>query len=90
MEFDAVTLKFPAGTPVCVRQTVHRRDRDSVANVVGVVASWETLPTGSWYATGKHHKLWLPRLRLRKADGELTLLVIDDATEIAQLEAIPA
>jgi len=27
------------------------------------------------------------RLKLKKADGEITLLVIDDRTEIARLEA---
>ena len=90
MQFDAVKAQFPRGTPVCVRETVRRRGRDSVANVVGVVESWDMLPTGSWYAQGKDNKLWLARLRLRKADGEITLLVIDDATEIAQLQAAPS
>lgn len=52
---------------------------------------WERRPTESWYAHGKTPvgaegpKLWLNRLRLRKVDGELTLIVIDDATEIAKL-----
>ena len=78
---------FPPGTPVCVRQTVRRRDRSYEAEVVGVVEAWEELPTGSWYAHGRKDKLWLKRLKLRKADGEVTLLVIDDRTEIARLEA---
>jgi len=86
MQLDAIEAEFPAGTPVCVRQSVRRRDRDSVCEVVGVVDSWERLPTGSWFARGKYHKLWLARLKLRKADGEISLLVIDDATEIARLE----
>ncbi len=88
MLFEAMESQFPRGTPVCVRATVRRRAHDSVAEVIGVVESWDLLPTGSWYAHGKHHKLWLPRLKLRKADGEMTLLVIDDATEIARLEAV--
>jgi len=88
MPFDAIESQFPPGTPVCVRATVRRRDHDSVAEVVGVVESWDVLSTGSWYAHGKNHKLWLPRLKLRKADGEMTLLVIDNATEIARLEAV--
>jgi hypothetical protein len=77
---------FPPGTPVCVRQTVRRRDQSYQAEVVGVVEAWEDLPTGSWHAHGRNDKLWLKRLKLRKADGELTLLVIDDSTEIARLE----
>lgn len=70
-----------------------------VAETVGVVEAWSEEPTGSWHAHGKEpqsgpaavkrpgRKLWLDRLRLRKVDGEVVLLVIDDATQIARLEA---
>jgi len=82
---------FPPGTPVrVVQSTVHRARRGGVrtrdAVVVGVVESWQHRPTGSWYAHGKNDKLWLERLRLRKVDGEVALLVIDDGTRIAKLE----
>ena len=92
---------FPPGTPVCVRQLVVRRGEPLVAETIGVVEAWSEEPTGSWYAHGKEprsgpaaverpgRKLWLGRLRLRKVDGEVTLLVIDDATQIARLEAAP-
>jgi hypothetical protein len=79
--------QFPSGTPVCVTLTTKRRGRPLRTHVVGVVEAWEDLPTGSWFAHGKDDKLWLKRLRLRKADGEVTLLVIDDSTAIAKLEA---
>lgn len=78
---------IPIGTPVCVKHTVHRREHSYQTEVVGVVESWEDLPTGSWFAHGPKDKLWLKRLRLRKADGEITLLNLDDSTEIARLEA---
>lgn len=81
--------QFPPGTPVCVKETVDRRGQSYEAQVVGVVEAWEELPTGSWYAHGKDNRLWLKRLKLRKVDGEVTLLVIDDRTEIAKLEAVP-
>ena len=77
---------FPQGTPVRVVQITRRRDDSYRAESVGVVEAWENRSTGSWYAHGKNDKLWLKRLKLRKADGELTLLVIDDATSIAKLE----
>lgn len=79
---------LPPGTPVCVKQRIARREAmvPYETEVVGVVEAWEELPTGSWYARGRHDKLWLKRLRLRKADGEITLLVIDPFTEIAKLE----
>lgn len=77
---------FSPGTTVRVKQAVIRRNKFIEAEVVGVVEAWEDLPTGSWYAHGKNDKLWLKRLKLRKADGEVTLLVIDDSTEIAKVE----
>lgn len=77
---------FPPGTPVRVTQTIARRDGDYHAEVVGVVEAWQDRPTGSWYAHGRHDKLWLRRLSLRQHDGELTVLVVDDGTTIARLE----
>lgn len=85
--FRMCQLHFPPGTPVCVRQTVRRRGRSYEAEVVGTVEAWEDLPTGSWFAHGRQAKLWLKRLKLRKVDDEVTLLVIDDSTAIAKLEA---
>ena len=78
--------QFPPGTPVCVRQTIERRTQNIETEVIGVVEAWTDEPTGAWHAHGKQHKLWLKRLKLRKADGELVLLVIDDGTSIAKLE----
>ena len=92
---------FPPGTPVCIKQVVKRRDDSYEVEVVGVVESWEDAPTGSWHAFGRSKssgfapsvanpsggKLWLRRLKLRKADGEMVFLVIDDGTEIAKLAA---
>jgi len=79
---------FAPGTPVCVTETTFRRGQTIRTQVVGVVDAWESLPTGSWFAHGKKDKLWLKRLRLRKADGEITLLVMDDGAAIAKLEAV--
>lgn len=85
--------QFPVGTPVCVKQQVDRRDAPYQIEVIGVVESWEECSTGSWFAHPGNRpagspddKLQLKRLRLKKADGEQVLLVIDDSTEIARLE----
>jgi hypothetical protein len=79
---------FAPGTPVCVTETTFRRGQTIRTQVVGVVDAWESLPTGSWFAHGKKDKLWLKRLRLRKADGEITLLVMDDGAAIAKREVV--
>lgn len=81
---------FPPGTPVRVVQRIERRGKPYESEVVGMVESWENQPTGSWFAHGKNDRLWLQRLRLRKADGEATVLVIDDHTSIARIEGRPA
>ncbi len=78
--------QFPPGTPVCVTLFTERRGRPVRAEVVGVVEAWEDKPTGSWFAGGKDDRLWLKRLRLRKADGEVTSLVVDDTTAMARIE----
>jgi len=78
---------FEPGTPVCVRQECMRRGKPLTIEVVGAVVSWEDKPTGSWYAEGKDDKLWLRRLQLKKVDGEIVWLVIDDSTHIARIEA---
>ena len=78
---------FPPGTRVRVRHMIDHRSDPIGAEVTGVVEAWEQLPTGSWYAHGRGGKLWLSRLQLRKEDGELTLLVIDESTTITKLEA---
>ncbi len=77
---------FPVGTPVCITTKTWRRDRATEARTCGTVEAWEELPTGSWYAHGKDDRLWLRRLKLRKVDGEISLLVVDDGTSIAKLE----
>jgi len=86
---STVEDQFPPGTPVCITSLTHRRDRSIEARVVGVIESWDRLATGSWFAREKDDRLWLDRVRLRKVDGEITLLVIDDATSIARLEPTP-
>jgi len=82
-----VESRFPPGTPVCVREVTRLRDDSYEAETIGVVESWSVKPTGSWYAHGKDKRLWLRRLTLRKPDGELTQIVVDDYTYIAKLEA---
>ena len=75
---------FPSGTTIRVRQRVDKRSDPYTAEVVGEVEGWEDQPTGSWFAHDPGGRLRLRRLRLRKQDGELVLLVVDDSTEITR------
>ncbi len=77
--------RLATGTPVLVVQRIHQTDPSWEARTSGVIDSWEEEPTGAWSAHGRNGKLWISRLRLRKADGELTTLTIDEQTRIYPL-----
>jgi hypothetical protein len=62
---------------VRVTQTIRTRNGSWQTQIEGTVISARPEPTGSWYAHGKNHQLWLQRLRLSRADGEIVDLVID-------------
>jgi hypothetical protein len=38
--------------------------------------------TGSWYAHSKDHKLWIDRLQVRKDDGELVYVNLDQYSSV--------
>jgi hypothetical protein len=73
------------GTRIRVEQCVLQRADEWRTVVEGEVLSHAMEPTGSWYAHGKADKLWLPRLRIRKDDGELTTLNLDNNSRITLL-----
>ena len=79
--------RLPKGTRVRVVQRIHQTDPSYNAETTGVIESWGGEPTGAWYAHGRNGKLWLERLRVRKADGEIRVVVIDDQTRIHPIEA---
>ena len=83
---NTVRNPIPAGTRVSVQQRIVQRDETWETTVEGEVISHELEPTGSWFAHGKNDKLWLPRLRLKKADGEITTLNLDDNSTITILD----
>jgi hypothetical protein len=82
----AITRGFEVGQRVRVRQRVRTREAEWSRDVEGEVLAVDWQPTGSWYAHGRHDRLWLPRLRLRKDDGEETLFVLDRDTEVTIIE----
>jgi hypothetical protein len=73
------------GQRVRVVQTIDRREGDWQQAVEGVIDAVDVEATGSWYAHAKDDKFWLRRVRLTKADGERTTLVVDQYTRIEVL-----
>lgn len=70
------------GKRVRVTQQLAQRDRVWTNTVEGVVTRYQQAKTGSWFAHAKDDQLWLDRLELRKDDGELVTLNLDQYTVI--------
>ena len=92
---ERLQADFPNGTPVIIKEESKTGKGTYVqTEVVGTVISWRHETTGAWYAKNgdpsipnKDGKLQLLRLMLKKVDGEISDLIIDDLTKIAKLEA---
>ena len=78
-------FKIQTSQRVRVVQTVSERTQSWATQVEGTVLQVSQEPTGSWYAHGKNDRLWLQRLRLKKDDGEIVDLVIDEGSVVTPL-----
>ena len=87
---DALRDKIRPGAKVRVTQQIAARDYAWTSDVTGTVMEYEQKQTGSWFAHSKNDKLWLDRLLLKKDDGELTTLNLDDYSHVEVLSAAPA
>ena len=92
----ALKQQFQFGTPVVVRgKSRTGRKIFTTSQVAGTVIDWRHETTGASYSQNgdpntlsADGKLLVLRLLLRKVDGEVSDLVIDDLTTIAQLVAV--
>lgn len=80
---------IPPGTLVRVEQVIERRAGAYSTVIEGEVVSHDLEPTGAWYAHGKNGKLWLARLRIKKPDGEISVLNLDSNSIITILKPGP-
>jgi hypothetical protein len=71
---------------VRVVQMIAARDGAWQTEVRGRVVSASREPTGSWFAHGRNGRLWLDRLRIQKADGEIADLVLDRESVVTILD----
>ena len=83
---NAIRKQLVPGARVRVTQQIAARDYTWTTTVRGVVTEYGQRETGSWFAHSRDDKLWLDRLTIRKDDGEITTLILDDYTRI-ELEA---
>lgn len=85
---EELRKRLKPGLKVKVTQQVAARHYSLPTVVTGTIVEYNQKQTGSWFAHSKNDKLWLDRLQLKKDDGELTTLNLDDYTHI-ELEGAP-
>jgi hypothetical protein len=79
---DSIRKRLTPGAAVRVTQQIPHRDYTWSHESRGTVVAFEQKQTGSWYAHSKDDKLWLDRLSIRKEDGELLTLNLDDYSHV--------
>jgi hypothetical protein len=75
---DGIRQKLVPGASVKVTQQIAARDYTWTSETAGIVVKFSQETTGSWFAHSKDDKLWLDRLTLRKLDGEIITLNLDE------------
>ena len=78
----SVRSQLKPGAKVRVTQQIVARDYSWSTPVSGTVVGFEQKPTGSWFAHSKNERLWLDRLVIRKEDGEISTLNLDEFSHI--------
>lgn len=74
---------YKPGTRIRVTQTLPRPLGGLPSTVVeGVVVRYEQSKTGSWFAHSKDDRLWLDRIVLKRDDGEITHLNLDQYSQV--------
>lgn len=73
---------YEVGSMVRVTQQLAQGEDVSNFVVVGEILRMGQQKTGSWYAHSRDKKLWLDRLELKKTDGEIVVLNLDDASHV--------
>ena len=87
---QSVRGRLRPGARVRVVQQIAARDYAWGTEHVGEVVKYEQKQTGSWYAHSRGDKLWLDRLVVRKADGEVFVFNLDEYTHLDLLAEAPA
>ncbi|HZP23968.1 MAG TPA: hypothetical protein VFB04_11000 [Terriglobales bacterium] len=87
---ESIRTQLVPGAKVKVIQQIAGRNYTWTSEIRGTVVDYEQQQTGSWYAHSKDDKLWLDRLTLRKDDGEITTLNLDDYSHLEIEQPAPA
>jgi hypothetical protein len=87
---ESIRKQLAPGARVRITQQIAARDYSWASETAGEVVDFSQQETGSWYAHSKNDKLWLDRLTLRKPDGEITTLNLDEFSVVKIESQAPA
>lgn len=73
---------YEIGSRVRVTKQLSHGTDLSAFTVVGEIVRMGQQKTGSWFAHSRDKKLWLDRLELRKDDGEIVIVNLDDRSSV--------
>ncbi|MFK7884874.1 MAG: 50S ribosomal protein L19 [Phycisphaerales bacterium] len=73
---------YQIGDHVRVTQQIPRGQETTSTTFEGVIVRAGQQKTGSWFAHSKDKKLWLDRLELKLADGELVTVNLDQFSRV--------
>ena len=79
------TAEIQPGTRVRVTQQMPQVAQVWSTAVEGTVLRVRQATTGSWFAHSRNDRLWLDRLELRRDDGEIVVLNLDQYTQVQRL-----
>lgn len=82
---SALKEQLKPGVRVKIIQQIAGRDYTWTTEISGIIQRYQQRPTGSWFAHAKGDKLWLDRLTIKKDNGEITTLILDEYT-VVQVE----
>ena len=85
---ESIRRRMVPGAKVRVIQQIAARNYSWSSEVTGEIIEYQQKQTGSWFAHSKDDKLWLDRLTLRKPDGEITTLNLDEFS-VVKIESTP-
>ncbi|HRX87195.1 MAG TPA: hypothetical protein P5572_19380 [Phycisphaerae bacterium] len=81
--------KLEPGQRVRIVQQIDRREGDWRGAAEGVLVDVHTRPTGSWYVGKPEGRYPLRRVTIRKDNGELSIISLDEDSQIEILPAAP-
>ncbi len=77
---------YGVGSLVRVTKRLVHGEEASAFGVEGEILRLGQQKTGSWYAHSQDKKLWLDRLEIKKADGEIVVMNLDDGTVVELIQ----